>query len=93
MEMQLARHDQNNRVKILTAFENVPNIIESAQNKAATFRRDSNRPKSVQLHNHIQHLQATLLKALPALIDIIIPGTFCGLSSSRSPASPACEDC
>jgi hypothetical protein len=74
---QLARHSEMNRCKILSAFGAVPNIIEMAQNKAETFPMDSKNPKSVQLHKSIQELQETLLRTLPALINKLIPGTFC----------------
>jgi hypothetical protein len=74
---QLARHSEMNRCKILAAFGAVPNIIEMGQNKAETFPMDSKNPKSVQLHRSIQELQETLLRTLPALINKLIPGTFC----------------
>jgi hypothetical protein len=73
---QLARHDHINRVKILGAFEMVPNIIESARNKAETFKKDRSKPKNMQLHDHIEKLQDVLLRVIPALINLIIPGTF-----------------
>ncbi|KFA78623.1 hypothetical protein S40288_11199 [Stachybotrys chartarum IBT 40288] len=72
----LARHSEMNREKILAAFENVPNIIEMARNKAETLPLDGANPKSVQLHKSVQELQNTLLEILPALIDKLIPGTF-----------------
>jgi len=65
-----------NRQRILTAFGNVPNIIEIAKNKAETFPFDSQSPKRVKLHDSIEHLYNTLLLTLPALIDRLIPGTF-----------------
>jgi hypothetical protein len=65
-----------NRLKILGAFETVPNIIEMARNKSETFPLDCKNPKSIQLHKNVQELQATLLRTLPALINRLVPGTF-----------------
>lgn len=65
-----------NRAKILASFESVPNIIEMARNKAENFPLDSKNPKSIQLHQNVQELQATLLRTLPALINKLVPGTF-----------------
>jgi hypothetical protein len=73
-----------NREKILAAFENVPNIIEMARNKAETLPLDGANPKSVQLHKSVQELQNTLLEILPALIDKLIPGTF-----RKNPLAPS----
>ncbi|KAK4160418.1 hypothetical protein QBC43DRAFT_113603 [Cladorrhinum sp. PSN259] len=72
----LARHSEMNRLKILSAFESVPNIIEEAQNKAHTFPPDEKNPKTMQLHESIGGLQETLLRVLPALIDKLIPGAW-----------------
>ncbi|KAK3376048.1 hypothetical protein B0T24DRAFT_699039 [Lasiosphaeria ovina] len=79
----LARHSEMNRLKILAAFESVPNIIEMARNKAETFKLDSNDPKSIQLHKRVQELQLTLIQTLPALINRLVPGTF--LNACKSP--------
>ncbi|KAK3312951.1 hypothetical protein B0H66DRAFT_569238 [Apodospora peruviana] len=79
----LARHSEMNRVKILAAFENVPNIIEIAWSKAKTFPLDRDKPKSVKLHQNVEKLQETLLKTLPMLINKLVPGTF--LNAWRSP--------
>lgn len=65
-----------NRLKILEAFEKVPNIIEMARNKAETFPLDSENPKTVQLHENVHKLQKTLLRTLPVLINKLVPGTF-----------------
>ncbi len=65
-----------NRTKILAAFEKVPSIIEMAQNKADAFPLDGRNQKSVRLHQAIQELFTTLLGALPALINILIPTTL-----------------
>ena len=65
-----------NRLKILGAFEKVPNIIEMARNKAEAFPLDSGNPKSVQLHKNVEELQATLLETLPPLINKLVPGSF-----------------
>ncbi|KAM7183494.1 hypothetical protein V8F33_013541 [Rhypophila sp. PSN 637] len=79
----LARHSELNRVKILGAFENVPNIIEMARNKAKTFPLDNDNPKSVQLHTKVRLLQDTLIKSFPPLINKLVPSGF--LSSLQSP--------
>ncbi|RDW79368.1 hypothetical protein BP6252_04006 [Coleophoma cylindrospora] len=71
----LARQSEMNRRKILAAFGAVPNIIETARNKAKNFPLDSN-PKIIRLHKNIQELQETLLRTLPVLINKLIPGTF-----------------
>jgi hypothetical protein len=73
---QLAKHSEMNRLKILGAFENMPNIIEMARNKAASFPLDSKNPRSIELHKSMDGLHATLLGTLPALINRLIPGTF-----------------
>ena len=65
-----------NRLKILAAFENLPNIIEMAKNKQKTFKPDSDDPKSRDLHLRVEHLQTTLLRVLPILIDKLVPGTL-----------------
>jgi hypothetical protein len=75
--LQLARHSELNRRKILAAFAAIPNIIEIAQNKAVTFPMDTKNSKIIQLHKSIQDLQETLLQTLPVLINKLIPGTFC----------------
>ncbi|KAK0713760.1 hypothetical protein B0T26DRAFT_678051 [Lasiosphaeria miniovina] len=79
----LARHSEMNRLKILAAFESVPNIIEMARNKAETFKLDSSNPKSIQLHKCVQELQLMLIRTLPALINRLVPGTF--LNAWKSP--------
>ena len=65
-----------NRLKILGAFDSVPNVIEMARNKAESFPLDEANPKSIKLHKSIQELQWTLLRVLPPLIDKIVPKTF-----------------
>jgi len=82
MAEKLARHSEMNRLRILGAFEMVPNIIEMARNKAETFPLDDRNPKSVKLHKSVHQLRMTLLRALPALIQKLVP------SSSFSKASP-----
>lgn len=74
--MKLARHSEMNRLKILGAFEKVPNIIEMARNKVETFPLDKNNFKTVKLHASVEELQATLLQTLPVLINKLVPGTF-----------------
>lgn len=64
-----------NRLKILDAFQNVPNIIEMARNKAETFPLDDQNPKSVKLHQNVHELRTTLVRALPPLINKIAPST------------------
>jgi len=81
--LQLARHSEMNRLKILGAFERVPNIIELAKDRVETFPRDSN-PKSARLHQSVRDLQLTLLRTLPVLIDKLIPGTFGETTPPRS---------
>ncbi|KAH8892611.1 hypothetical protein GQ53DRAFT_840935 [Thozetella sp. PMI_491] len=78
----LARHSEMNRLKILSALETVPNIIEIARNKAKTFPLDCTNLRSIQLHQAIRDLQDTLLQTLPALINRLVPGTF--LKSCKS---------
>jgi hypothetical protein len=65
-----------NRVKILNAFGSLPNIIEMARNKAKNLPLDNTNAKSVSLHDSVKELLDTLLDALPALIEKLIPGTF-----------------
>jgi hypothetical protein len=67
-----------NRLRILGAFEMVPNIIEMARNKAETFPLDANNPKSVKLHKNVHDLRTTLLRALPALIQKLAPSSSFG---------------
>ncbi len=67
-----------NRLKILDSFEMVPNIIETARNKAKNFPFDSSNQKSVQLHRNVESLQTTLIRTLPVLMYV---GTLCNLSS------------
>lgn len=67
-----------NRLKILTAFDTVPTIIEMAQNKAETLPLDLNNPKSVKLHMNIHELRTTLLRALPVLIQKLVPSSSFG---------------
>jgi len=72
-----------NRIKILTAFERVPNIIEEAQNKAKSFPVGHENPRTVTLHSKIHALRDTLVRVLPVLINILIPKTFSMSSSQR----------
>lgn len=65
-----------NRIKILAAFERVPNIIEEAQNKANTFPLDKENPRTVKLDRQVRALRKTLVQVLPVLINILIPNTF-----------------
>jgi len=65
-----------NRLKILAAFENLPNIIEMAQDKAKTMPLDVNNPKSIKLHGKIGKLHKTLLQTLPFLMHKLVPNTF-----------------
>ena len=58
------------------AFETVPNIIEMAKNKAASFPLESRNPKAIRLHKEIAEFQQTLIKTIPALIDRLAPGTW-----------------
>lgn len=67
-----------NRLRILGAFEMVPTIIEMARNKAETFPLDGNNPKSVKLHKNVHELRTTLLRALPALIQKLVPSSSFG---------------
>jgi hypothetical protein len=67
---QLARHRESCRWMILTAFEDIPDIIEMARRKAETFRSDR------ELMEKVQNLKLTLLKSLPILIDLLCPGTY-----------------
>ena len=76
LQLQLARQSEIHRVKILGAFQDVPNIIEMATNKSNIFPLDRQHPKIIQLHKNVQELHTTLLKALPVLINMLIPGTF-----------------
>ncbi|KAK3367849.1 hypothetical protein B0H63DRAFT_529557 [Podospora didyma] len=72
----LARQDEMYRLKIMNAFERVPNIVEMAQNKAAMVSPETDHPKTMQLHRHIDQLRKTLVTTLPLLIDILVPRTF-----------------
>ena len=72
-----------NRIKILTAFEKVPNIIEEARNKAETFPLDKENPKSVQLHKHVDKLHWVLMQTLPVLINRLVPNTFRTVTDNR----------
>ena len=73
---QLARHSEVNRLKILQAFETLPNIIEAAHNKADNLPLDTENMKSVKLHGAISDLHVTLIRTIPPLINKLIPGTF-----------------
>jgi len=70
-----------NRLKILGAFETLPNVIEMAKIKSETFALDINNPKTVELHKCVHELQKTLLQTIPVLITKLVPGTF-GRSSA-----------
>ncbi|KAK0712618.1 hypothetical protein B0T26DRAFT_714770 [Lasiosphaeria miniovina] len=72
----LARHSELNRLKILAAFERLPNIVEIARNKMKAFPLDIGNSKSIELHQKIHKLQTTLLATLPLLIDKLVPGSF-----------------
>jgi hypothetical protein len=74
--VQLARHSAQNRMKILRAFEDIPNVIHMAQKKSRTFPLDDSNPESVRLHESVGELQKTLLRSLPDLIERLNPGTF-----------------
>lgn len=65
-----------NRLKLMTAFETIPNIVEMAQNKAANFPLEGGNPKAIRLHKEIAEFQQTLLKTIPALIGRLAPGTW-----------------
>ncbi|KAK0639603.1 hypothetical protein B0T16DRAFT_450265 [Cercophora newfieldiana] len=73
--MSIARHRETNRNKILHAFENLPNVIQMAQDKANTFPLDK-KMESIRLHESVNELQQTLLRTLPDLIEKLNPGTF-----------------
>jgi hypothetical protein len=75
MMKKLARHSELNRLRILGAFEMVPNIIETARNKTETFPLDERNPKSIKLHDSVNKLRTTLLRALPALIQKLVPSS------------------
>ena len=85
-----------NRLKILGAFDTVPNVIEMARNKAESFPLDGGNPKSIKLHKSVQELQSTLLDVLPLLINKLVPNTFRmhfsrmdhSKSEANSPARP-----
>ena len=68
---QLAQHREKNRQSILDAFEDLPEIIAMAHSKSAIFPDDKN------LQESISQLQATLLQAIPNLVGILKPGTYC----------------
>ncbi|KAK4225183.1 hypothetical protein QBC38DRAFT_270181 [Podospora fimiseda] len=72
----LARHSEMNRIKILSVFDSVPNIIEEAKNKSEKFPPSEKNPKTIQLDESIKELQLTLLRVLPDLINRLIPGTW-----------------
>ena len=74
--VKLARHYEGHRLKIFSAFQDLPNIIHEAMSKAEKLPLNVNNPESVHLHRAIRQLQATLLKVLPLLIDSMVPGTF-----------------
>jgi hypothetical protein len=74
---QLARHSEMNRYKILSAFERLPNIIEEAENKSTAFPLNPENPKTVRLDRTVRGLRMLLVQSLPALINILIPNTFC----------------
>jgi hypothetical protein len=75
-----------NRLRILGAFETVPNIIEMARNKAQTFPLDERNPKSVKLHENVHELRTTLLQVLPVLINKLVPNpSFCEYNHVKLP--------
>lgn len=69
-----------NRLKILGAFETVPNIIEMARNKAKNYPLNSLNPKSVKLHKNVHDLRITLVRVLPPLINKLVPTSSLGES-------------
>ncbi len=72
----MARHREQDRLKILRTFEDIPNIMCMARSKAKNFPLDRDRPDIIELHESIGKLQDTLIKTLPDLIDRLNPGTF-----------------
>lgn len=61
----------------------VPTIIEIARNKAETFPLDERNPKSVKLHESVHKLRITLQRALPTLIQKLVPSS----SFSKTPSA------
>ncbi|KAK5658068.1 hypothetical protein OQA88_2624 [Cercophora sp. LCS_1] len=70
----IARHRTQDRLKILSAFEEIPSIMHMAYNKSKVFPRDASNMQSIHLHNCVDALTKTLLKVLPELIQLLNPG-------------------
>ena len=63
-------------MKILRALENIPNVIQMAQDKTNSFPLNYNQGESIRLHESIREFQRTLLCTLPNLIEKLNPDTF-----------------
>ncbi len=79
-----------NRDRILHAFETLPNIIESARNRAQKLPLDTETPRSVNLHKAVFDLHKGLVQMLPSLINKLVPGTF-GKTLQRTPPYSMCS--
>lgn len=75
--LQIAQQRHQDRMKLLKAFGNMPQIIYMAMSKAEHFPPDETKPETTRLHQSIASLRVTLLKVLPALIERLVPGTLC----------------
>ncbi|KAK0622613.1 hypothetical protein B0T14DRAFT_150650 [Immersiella caudata] len=76
--LSIARHKETNRYRILRAVENLPNTIEMAQDVARNYPLNADKTESIRLHESINDLQQTLLRALPDLIQKLNPDTIVG---------------
>ncbi|EFX03514.1 hypothetical protein CMQ_442 [Grosmannia clavigera kw1407] len=72
----LARHRVQVRQKILDAFENIPNIVQTAELKLRTLVRAGKEEANRELNEKVKELQKTLLETIPHLIEALNPGTF-----------------
>lgn len=82
----MARQRQQNRLKILDAFEEMPHVIQMAQSKARNFPPDQSSNDNILLHDSLWELYKTLFRTLPDLIRILNPGT------SSKATIPICRD-
>ena len=81
---EIARHRTQDRLKILAAFDDMPNAILMAHNKAGAFPRDEANLHSIRLHDSVDALYKTLLGVLPPLIKTLNPDKFRKLQSLSS---------
>lgn len=63
--MKVAHHREKNRVAILRAFEDMPEIVAMASKKCQNF------PDDPALRSAMEGLKAVLLKEIPHLVNIL----------------------